>query len=264
MRSPLSLGARLRTEIVDVAELTSDQHTALADELFAVHEQIFSGLSRSEFTAYVLHDGSTGTRIKVFRSDEGRVVGYCAVHHYARTFGGKPSTIFRFEAGLLPAYRGQASTWFFGFAQPIRYKIQHPTRRVCFLGMLVHPSSYCLLAERYPEIHPSRRRETPPELLDAMAKLADTFNVPAVDSAGLVRSVGWITKQNAAEAELWATSDHPDARFFRETNPGYCTGHGLVTVVPLNFTNLLCAAIRHLVLNALGGLARLSAIRKWR
>jgi hypothetical protein len=130
--------------------------------------------------------------------------------------------------------------------------------------MLVHPSSYCLLAERFSDIHPSRHRISSPELLKAMADLADTFGVPAIDGARLVRSVGWVTKQTPAEADVWASSDHPDVRFFLDANPGYHLGHGLVTIVPLTFRNLFCAGITHFALTARHAVARLISGRKRR
>lgn len=264
MPQATAIGPRLRTEVVDVTKLRPAEHTALADELFAVHKQVFGGLSRREFVAYVLHDGSACTRIKIFRAAGGQAVGYCATHRYFRTFDGKPSTIFRAEAGLLPEHRGQTSTWSFGFAQSIRYKFLHPTRQAYYLGMLVHPSSYCILAERFSEIYPSCRRNSSPELLKAMAELADSFGVPAVDGTRLVRSVGWVTKQTPAEAGIWASSDDPDVRFFLDANPGYYLGHGLVTVVPLTFRNLFCAGISHFALTARHAVARLISGRKRR
>lgn len=239
---------KLESEVIYLADLSPDDQSALADELFPVHQQIFAGLSQEEFVKYVLHDHANSTWIEIFRRPDGRPAGYCALHQYERTFNGRLSTIFRAEAGLLPDYRGQTSTWSFPYLRAFLYRIRHPFRPLYYLGMLVHPSSYCLISERFSDIHPNRRNTSSPEILAAMAELADTFDIPAVDDNGLIRAVGWITRQTPEQEAMWKASDHPDVRFYLRANPDYTAGHGLVTLVPLTLASLAGDLVGHILL----------------
>ncbi|MDF2234832.1 hypothetical protein P2H44_19905 [Albimonas sp. CAU 1670] len=235
-------------EIVQIETLSPARRGELSRELFPIHAEIFAGIDRSEFDDWVLMDHAEATRVLVLRTAEGAAVGYCAVHRYDRLFLGRPSTIFRAEAGLLPAFRGHASVWRFAFSTALRFKLRHPLRAAFYLGMLVHPSSYCLLAERIPAMVPSRRRPATPEMVRAMDALAESFDEPAVGGDPLVRDVGWATRETDAERDVWRRSDHPDVRFFRRRNPGYVEGHGLLTLAPLTFATLFGALVRHLAL----------------
>ncbi len=242
--------ARLSAEVVSLSDLSAAERDALGDKLFALHRKIFSGLSRRQFVACVLHDHATATRIKIFRNAEGTAVGYCAVHRYRRTWQGESCTIFRAEAGLLKQYRGRQETASFVFMQGLLCKLRNPTRRVFYLGMLVHPSSYCLIAERFPTIYPSRRRNTPQHIQEAMSQLADSFEVPPSENGPLLREIGWITRETPAEADAWRSSRHPDVRFFLAMNPRYERGTGLLILVPFTIRNLLGAAAKHIMLAA--------------
>jgi hypothetical protein len=248
--------AQLSAEVLSLSDLSAPERDALGDELFALHRKIFSGLSRRQFVDHVFHDHAAATKIKIFRNVEGTAVGYCAVHRYQRRRHGKRCTMFRAEAGLLKQYRGHQETASFVFMQGLSYKLRNPTRRVFYLGMLVHPSSYCLLAERFPTIYPSRRRKTPQHIRKAMCELADSFEVPQAEGDPLLREIGWITRETAAEADAWRSSRHPDVRFFLAMNPRYERGNGLVTLVPFTIGNLLGAAANHVMLTA--------SRRRWR
>jgi len=231
----------LRSQTIELSDLTPSETSALADELYNVHRQVFGGVSRDTFAEQVLGDGSSRTRICIYRDEGGQAVGYFALYRHATTFAGQECTVLRADAGLMPAYRGKASTWRFGIRETLRYRCRHPFERMFFFELLVHPSSYCLFAERFPEIHPSRKRETGPELLQGMAALADGFGFPSEKGAPLIRFSGWFTKETEEDKRKWRASSDRDARFFLERNPGYGKGDGLAVLIPLSFANILGA-----------------------
>lgn len=212
--------------MVSLSGLSAAERDALGDELFALHREIFSGLSRRRF------------------------VGYCAVLRYPRRWQGKSCTMFRAEAGLLKQYRGRQETASFVFMQGLSYKLRNPARRICYLGMLVHPLSYCLLAETFPTTYPSRQRNTPRHIREAMGQLADSFEVPQVEGDPLLREVGWITRETRTEAEAWRSSKHPDVYFFLAMNPRFERATRRLTLVPFTTRNLVGAAANHIVLAA--------------
>ncbi|OJH39455.1 cyclic nucleotide-binding domain-containing protein [Cystobacter ferrugineus] len=232
-----------RTEIIRPHTLSAEERRQLTDDLYAVHQQIFDGVDREAFARYVVESKAEHTWLLVHENEAGAIVGYCAMHLFEKQFGAEPLAVFRAEAGSLRAYRGGNVNARFIMARLGRYMLEHPRRRVFYLGSLVHPSSYSLLTKYFGEVWPRREQETPPEILSLMSALASEFGHEMVDPARpLIRRVGWRTRESEVEREYWKHCDKPAARYFLEANPGYGQGHGLVTVVPITPSNLLSVA----------------------
>ncbi|ATB37411.1 hypothetical protein CYFUS_002833 [Cystobacter fuscus] len=232
-----------RTDVIRPHALSTEERRQLADDLYAVHQQIFDGVDREAFAHYVVESKAEHTWILVHKNEEGALVGYFAMHLFEKQLGGEPLAVFRAEAGSLRAYRGGNVNARFFVTRVARYVLRHPGRRVLYLGSLVHPSSYSLFASHCAEVWPRREQETPPELLSFMSALASEFGQEMVDPARpLIRRVGWRTRESEMESEYWKHCDKPGARYFIEANPGYGQGHGLVTVMPITPSNLLSIA----------------------
>ncbi|KUG09620.1 Crp/Fnr family transcriptional regulator [Solirubrum puertoriconensis] len=230
----------VRSEIINPKVLTAEQRTALTDALYAVHSEIFDGVDKSAFARYVVESPAQLTSIQVHRNEHDAIVGYFALHVFEREFDGEPVAIFRAEAGSLRAYRGRNVNAPLGLQLGLRYMLQHPGRRVYYLGSLVHPSSYSSFAKFFGEVWPRAAAPTPPALLSLMDDLATSFGLERVVAHNpLLRHVGWRTRETDAERAYWAQCDKPAARFFIEANPGYQQGHGLVTMVQVSFASLL-------------------------
>jgi hypothetical protein len=228
------------TEIIIPNTLSAEGRRQLTEALYAVHQQIFDGVERESFARYVVDSKAEHTWIQVHRNEEGAIVGYFALHVFERQLGGQPSAVFRAEAGSLRAYRGGGITMRFGLKRVVRYLLENPGRKAWYLGSLVHPSSYTLLAHHFGTVWPRREQGTPPELLAFMDTLASEFGLEKVDpERPLVRHVGWKTRETEVEQEYWWRCDKSAARFFIEANPGYGEGHGLLTMVPLTVANVL-------------------------
>jgi hypothetical protein len=227
------------TDVVIPKTLPAEERQRLAHALYAVHQQIFDGVEHEAFTKYVVESKAEHTWIQIHRNEAGDIVGYFALHIFERTMSGVPTAVFRAEAGSLRAYRGGNVTMRFGLPLVLRYLLRHPGRRAYYLGALVHPSSYTLLARHFGQVWPQREAPVPPELQAFMQELASEFGLEQVDPAHpLVRQVGWKTRETEVEREYWRHCDKPAARFFTEANPGYGEGHGLMTLVPLTVRNV--------------------------
>ncbi|MBN1206650.1 MAG: cyclic nucleotide-binding domain-containing protein [Myxococcaceae bacterium] len=229
-----------RSEVIVPKALSPEARHQLIDALYAVHEEIFDGVEREAFAKYVVESKAEHTWLQIHKNEAGSIVGYFALHIFEREFGGKPTAVFRAEAGSLRAYRGGSITMRFGLRRVLSYLLRNPRRTAWYLGSLVHPSSYMLLANHFGAVWPHREQATPPEVLSFMDSLASEFSLERVDPSNpLVRKVGWRTREAEAEREYWQHCDKPAARFFVEANPGYTQGHGLMTLVPLTADSVL-------------------------
>lgn len=229
--------------------MTREHREALARELFAVHAQIFTGLSYEEFRSYVVERDAWRTWIYVKHNSAGQLVGYTSIHAFRLIVQDRLSMVIRLEAGTLPAYRGRDVTMVYGVLRLLRVWLHHPWRRFCIFAALTHPSSYTFLSHYAPVVWPhATRKEIPPHIMERMEELAGCFHLDRVDpSDPLVRRVDWITLESEEERQRWMASRRRDTRFYLDHNPGYVEGHGMLTYIPFNGSILLRSLVRFLV-----------------
>lgn len=229
----------VRRETRFPAHMAPEAKDRFAREIYAVHNRIFEGVPFDRFLTHVVDPPAQQTAIQVFYDENGRLVGYCAFHRYARKVQGQPTIVLRAEAGLLPEYRGRAVAHWFGMLGALREKIRHPFTRVVYFGTLVHPSSYRFFCKYFPQVYPRHDTETPAEIASLAEQVADSFQDPPVDPDNpLVRDVGWVTIQTLESPGFISAAGLEDARFFEARNPGYSQGHGLVVIVPVTMGNV--------------------------
>lgn len=237
--------------IFDPLAMSDEERASFGEILYGLCRSVFDGVTKEMFLDSAFNPKAFRTRIMLCEDRAGEAVGYVVVQCFQQIVDGRTVPVFRAEAGILPCYRGRNATLLFGLREAALYKLRHLFQQVFFMDTLVHPSSYHLLARHFPVIYPSRLAKTPPETLTFMVKLADSFGKPRIENDPLRRGVGWITRESPDSLPR-----SPEAMankcFFAKMNPGYRKGHGLVTLVPLTFTNLLAGTWR-LVLVRLAG-----------
>lgn len=241
-------GNALRRRVVIPAQLTREQRAALTQRLYEVHQRIFAGVSVESFHRHVVEPSAEATVIQLYVADDERIVGYCAFHRFRRRIRGRDVIVLRAEAGLVPGRRGRGMTYGFGIVRAILERFRHPFTPIYYLGTLVHPSSYHLFCKYFSRVFPLPERETPTDMLGVARDLADSFADPPVRADDpYVRDVGWITVETPQEKALNRRGNQPDVEFFKQRNPGYERGHGLVVVVPITFGNIFGALLARLL-----------------
>jgi len=241
-----------------VHRMNREQREALTRDLFAVHAQIFTGLSYEEFRDYVVERDAWRTWVYVKHTSTGQVVGYTSIHAFRLIVENRLSTVVRIEAGTLPAYRGRDITMVYACLRLLRVWLQHPWRRFCIFAALTHPSSYTFLSHYAPVIWPhATRRTIPPHIMARMEELAGCFELERVDAANpLVRHVNWITLESEEERQRWLNSRRRDTRFYLDHNPSYVNGTGMLTYIPFN-GSILLRALANFLIGRAGKITRL-------
>jgi len=235
------------SKIINLAALRTIERATFGKRLYELHCRIFDGVDEATFYAYVINSPAQWTRIKLFINARGETVGYCAVHRFAKQMRGRPCTIFRAEAGLLREYRGRSRTLWFGFAEAIKYRLQHPLCSLYYLGTFVHPGVYSMFSRYFQQYYPRHDQPVPESTAQFMSDLADAFHLEKVSaSTPLVRKVGWITREAERDRAFWRTHPSPAVHYYITANPGYVCGQGLVTLVPLSFSNISASALHFL------------------
>ncbi len=248
----------IEAEIIDPTQMPPGQREIVFRRLYRVHQQIFAGVPIENFMAYLVRPEAVRTRIQLYRNETGRIVGYCAVHLFERAIDRRTVGVIRAEAGLLPGYRGTSATLWFGGSEALRYKALHPLRTTVLFATPVHPSSYHMLSKYLWRSYPYPGRKTPPWVQRLLEGLADTSgSEPANPADPLLRDVGWITRETAAERKNWQSSPEQDIQYYLGRNPDYGRGIGLAMISPLAPGNLIMSTAQYLSHLVLRGLRRL-------
>lgn len=238
----------VRGPVIDPAVLDPLAMTALADELYEVHTQIFDGVDADALRRYVLESRGADTRLQLFYDTQGIAVGYVAVHGFQHEVDGRTTLIARCEVGLARRFRGASPFVRFVLKQAVRLWLQNIGRPKLVFACPVHPSSFWGLTRRSPCSWPRPGVETPPVITETMHSLADRFGLEQTDAARPgVREVGWITRMTDADREHWATHTASEVQFYRSQNPHYEQGQGLLLLLPLDLRQIVIGGGRHLV-----------------
>ena len=233
------------SNVIDPSSLSMAAKQRFIDSLYQLHSQIFDGVERASFVAYVIDSPAQWTRIRIYKNDSNEWIGYCAVHRFKQYIFGRSCVIIRAEAGILREYRVRSQTLWFGFYEAIKYRIKHPFCPLYYLGSFVHPSVLYMFSRYFSEYYPRAVTPIPEPIKTFMLELANVFHLqPVAGQNVLVRQVGWITKESSQDRQFWHNHTNPVVRFYIETNPGYVNGNGLLTLVPLTFGNIFMSLLR--------------------
>ncbi len=233
------------SDVIDPKKITTNEKERFTDLLYLLHSNIFTGVQRHEFAAYVVDSQADWTRIRIYKNRAGEWIGYCAVHRFKNYIFDRPCVVIRAEAGILREYRGRSITLWFGFKEALKYRIKHPFCDLYYLGSFVHPSVLYMFSRYFSEYYPRADAPIPDNIKFLMLELAKVFHLKPVEGQDvLVRQVGWRTKESMEDQSFWQKHPNPVVKFYIKTNPGYASGNGMLTLVPLTFRNIIMSLIR--------------------
>ena len=236
----------IAAELVVPAALDATAKKQLADDLYDLNRRIFRGVERASFEKCVFDARAAQTWIQLYRDEGGALGGYVALHVYERELGGKTAAIVRGQTGTLREHRGANLVTGFVAERVLRYRLAHPLRPLYFFGLLIHPSSYRLIARHVDDVWPRQGAETPAEVREIMAELGSGFGYErAAPGNALVRQTGWQTIDSRSDRAYWERCEQPSVQFFLRANPGYQEGHGLLVMAPITLGVITSAIARY-------------------
>jgi hypothetical protein len=231
----------ITAETICPSKLTPEARQNLSESLYKVHKCIFKGLNEKEFNHYVVNSPAKVTKIFIYRDKiKKEIIGYFAVHRFEKCINDKPLVVFRAEAGLIPEYRHKNADINFWFKEAMKFKIFHPNKQIFYLVCPVNPSVYARFGKYIYKVYPKYNCIIPPHIEKLLIQLAEEFGLKKVDQNNpFVRKVGWITQATEEEKVFWQSSNNPHIRFYIDLNPDFDKGNGVLTLMPLTFSNLL-------------------------
>jgi len=208
-------------------------------ELYALHSQIFDGVSLTEFRRQVFDGaGAPRTRIVIGRVG-GEAVAYSAVHVFGAELDGARVPIVRAEAGALPDYRGRLFMARLWARELLRARVVYRCAP-WYVGTFVHPSAYVALT-RLCDVLPRPGHLLPSELLEQIERACELRTEGL--GAGLAR-VGWVVRECDAQRYYWQARADTATRYFITHNMRRDEGVGLTVAVRFDLRTLAAAIWR--------------------
>lgn len=175
-----------------------------------------------------------------FRID-GEMVGFMGIQTTRSTLNAQNYLLCRFgQAVILAPYQGKgllqrAVLKFSG----LFWKDVLAGRLVCW-GNTITYKSYLVFAKTAEKFYPNYQQPTPYKFKDVIDFIgAHYFAATYEPSLGIVKQPTNTLRDNS-NLICRKYKEDPNIRFFSEINPHYEAGHGIITVAPMNWTNIVC------------------------
>lgn len=229
----------VRRERLRAERLSSSERRLLADRLYDVYRESVHGYSRDEFEAEVF--GSGEVSVAQFYGPKGELAGFSHATIERIEHEGRAHAVFCAGVYFRLAYRGGSQSAFFGLTEALRFKLREPRTPLSYLTRSASPAVYRLLVSTMPRAYPSRRHDTPTEILALVRALGTRRRYVTVgDGPWTVRSVA--TPHDPKR--LHRLEHEPDVRFYLQHNPRFADGHALLVWIPLDAANIAGGIVR--------------------
>lgn len=222
--------SKIRTGVIEVEEAKAWQHQMW--QLYSCYYDVdqaafFKRMDSNDYYAiYTKNEelvGFTGLRLRPFDLE-----------------GEEVMTLYLGQTVLRSDCRGRSlmpRTCSLLFAQ---HFLKHPTMPIYAWCDSLTYKPYLLFSNSLKNSYPSRKEETPAKVKMLIDKLGNHYYQDSYDpETGTVHKQANIIDDPSATITEADRQKNADIDFFAKANPGHASGHGLITIAPINFTNFL-------------------------
>lgn len=228
----ISSGRSVTASTVVLGRVPPIARERLADELYDVYIDRCYGLDRDGLARAYL--GDPEARLRLFRDDVGRLIGYTIVTLRRCVVNGRTMGVLAAPVLARSGARIGDRAGMFGLREAVRLRVRHPLLPLVYVTRIANAASYCLLA-RNMTIWPNRHEDTPAWIADGMKVVADAFGWESFGTP-LRAFSGACPRDTALPGSL---VDDPDAQWFQSHGLDDVTD--LVAWVPLDVANVTTA-----------------------
>lgn len=242
MTSPPQPETVARVRVVRWGDLSSAERDTLIRNTARIYAHTFEPGDLDHYAR--AHFPTPATRVALFSSASGELLGFCHVTLLPFCFEGRDQAVFSAGVFFLPGVGGGIWAGAFGLFQALRFKLRHPRTPLAYMSLCSSPAPYRLQASVMPRMYPRRGVETPPRIERMVRAVLELRGTPCVEGrVPLVRSPNPPRSRPKAEQER-VRDGHE--RYYHAVNPGYReTGDvAVVTWLPLTTPNIFGALAR--------------------
>ena len=187
---------------------------------------------------YFMKRIESNTHFSFYKSQE-RIVGFTGLRiNRSMVKGRKQFAIYFGQTVIHEECRGKSLIPMTGAKLCLKYWKELLFSDAYFWADALTYKAYLVFAKTLDEIYPSRRQQTPAMVKAVVDHLGQIHYQKAYcPKTGTVRKKKVLVNDTTMHIPQKYRNDD-DIRFYVETNPKYIEGHGLLTITPMNASNL--------------------------
>lgn len=186
-----------------------------------------------------------------FLTNDGKDAGFFTCTYTDHLVTGQIGVICRVAIGISEEFQ-QGNMPFASLCRRIiAYKTKHFVRAVYMVAYLANPFVYAAIARYTSEHWPSRKKDTAPHILELKDEILKSGNLAKNEVRPFVLKIHFKVEMAAALLKRIYSSEDPDVQFYLKMNPDFENQMGLMTIVPVRWSNVMANILKAMVFRPL-------------
>lgn len=219
---------------VKVRLVSNDFSETTKEEMWQLYRQYYH-YSKEDFMQRI----AKNNYYSMYRS-EGRLVGFTGLRiHRMKGRTGRKLLIYYGQTVIEKEFRGKSLLPRTAGKLCLRFFWDLITSKVFFWADCLTYKAYLVFAKTVEEYYPSYKKQNPAEIKQILDRIGmmnyrDTY----CPETGTVKKDKVLVNDKTSFSIRPEYARDPDVTFFQQANPNYISGHGLITLTPMNWKNI--------------------------
>lgn len=229
--------------VIDVCNISSREKEILADDLYALYEELFYGWSKDTLKKLIFGWADVFCKVAFFSLDT-RVIGFALLKAAGIPFRGRHIVVFTTAGGIVKEHRKNGLITSFFRNELLWYRFMHPLKTIYTVQRLIHPASYLAWIRALREMYPHPHLATPRYVSDLVAFLNASIPYRQIDPDDpfvVVRDNH--ARESDQDSESWQRRNDPAIRLYYQMT-GRGDDRAIVMIFPCTYKNLFLSFVK--------------------
>ncbi len=195
-------------------------------------------MSYRKFLKFYLNSNPHCMQI-TFLQDRGNDIGFFTCTYSHTQLVGQKTTVCRVAIGVLSQYHGGVMPFGLLCRRIIYYRIQNPFLPLYMVAYLANPIVYATIAKYTAAYWPCRLKQTPVFINKLKDDILACGKMANLEVSPFVLRIHFAVQLSTALKNRIYGSNNPDIKFYLSINPGFLNQMGVMTVVPVRWSNIM-------------------------
>lgn len=183
-----------------------------------------------------------------FIRSRGEDIGFFTCTYVSQQVCNKEAAICRVAIGVLPQFHGGIMPFGTLCRRIISYKSRHPLRRLYMVAYLANPLVYATIAKYTSEYWPRKDKPAGERICRIKEDILQSGNLKKNETSPFVLHIHFEVHFTEALTQRILNSRNPDVQYYLRLNPDFMKQKGVMTIVPVRWTNILANILKAMLL----------------
>lgn len=207
-------------------------------------------MSYRKFLKFYLNSNPHCMQI-TFLQHQGSDIGFFTCTYSYTQSPHRKSVICRVAIGILSQFQGGAMPFGCLCRRIIYYRILNPLHPIFMVSYLANPIVYATIAKYTATYWPSRLKETPAFINNLKDNILLAGNMINLEVRPFVLRIHFAVHLAASLQKRIFESNNPDVKFYLNINPDFLNQMGVMTIVPVRWSNIFANIWKAMLLRPL-------------